>query len=282
VAFGVTTRAYDNRRSCANPRETVLTPDAVAARGKRRQLRLGLLGTPAGPEAEPLRVPEVELEDGAAGEVVYLTTMANQVWAYDVADGTLLWARGLIRPVDGSPGIDKYMINDHWGILGTPVIDLERQALYAPESDYRGLPWIRRLLVPQWSPDTWRLTPRATAHAGTAPGLKTLARTGEADMPSPPRLTLGTRLYEGRPVVKDLLDSQSLRTASCRGSSSAHLSIASSREDQASWERLRVRKSERAVRPRRKAAPPEAAASKASLLVSMCQIATATLRAMST
>ena len=91
------------------------------------------------------------------------------------------------------------------------------------------------------------------------------------------------RLYEGRLVVKTRLDSQSLRTASCRGSSSAHLSIASSREDQASWERLRVRKSERAVyAARRKAAPPGAAALKGSFAVSMCQIASVTLRAMST
>jgi PQQ enzyme-like repeat protein len=131
VAFAVTTRAYDSSRSGANPREAALTPDAVAARGMRRRLRLRLIGDARGAEAQPLVVPDVEFDDGTRREVVYLATMANQVWAYDAADGTLLWARALGRPVQSSRAIDSYLVNDHWGILGTPVIDLERQALYA-------------------------------------------------------------------------------------------------------------------------------------------------------
>jgi outer membrane protein assembly factor BamB len=131
MAYTVTTRAYDNLRSGANTQETVLTPDAVAARGMRRLLRLRLIGDARGTESQPLVVPGVRLEDGTQREVVYLATMANQVWAYDAADGTLVWVRALGRPVKGSRAIDAWLINDHWGILSTPVIDVERQALYA-------------------------------------------------------------------------------------------------------------------------------------------------------
>jgi outer membrane protein assembly factor BamB len=131
MAFAVTTRSYDNRRSGANTHETALTPGAVRQRGLKRLLRLRLIGDARGAEAQPLVVPGVTLEDGSTREVVYLATMANQIWAYDAADGRLIWEKTLGRPVKGSQAIDLHNINDHWGILSTPVIDEASQLLYA-------------------------------------------------------------------------------------------------------------------------------------------------------
>ena len=71
------------------------------------------------------------MNDGHPHDVVFLASMANQVLAYDANDGTLLWQRLLGRPINGSPAIDYHMINDHWGILSTPVIDVAAGLLYA-------------------------------------------------------------------------------------------------------------------------------------------------------
>ena len=57
--------------------------------------------------------------------------MANQVLAYDANDGTLCGNACPGPPIDGSQAIDAHMINDHWGILSTPVIDVAGGMLYA-------------------------------------------------------------------------------------------------------------------------------------------------------
>jgi hypothetical protein len=41
-----------------------------------------------------------------------------------------VWIQYLGTPVKGSKAIDQYEINDNWGILSTPVIDVERGTLY--------------------------------------------------------------------------------------------------------------------------------------------------------
>jgi len=127
----VTTRGFDNARTGANPRETLLTPDAVRARGIKRLFSLNVPGDARGCEAQPLIAPGVVLAHGAAHDVVFLATMANQVWAFDANDGAKLWQRTLGRPINGSNAIDAHMINDHWGILSTPVIDPAAGILYA-------------------------------------------------------------------------------------------------------------------------------------------------------
>ena len=127
----VTTRAFDNTRSGANTHETVLTPDAVRQRGIKRLFSLPLSGDARGSEAQPLLVPGLTMVDGNQHDVVFLASMANQVWAYDANDGTLLWERELAPPVNGSAAIDYHLINDHWGILSTPVIDVAAGLLYA-------------------------------------------------------------------------------------------------------------------------------------------------------
>jgi hypothetical protein len=130
MAISVTTRSYDKTRSGANTREGALTPDAVGTRGIRRLYSINLPGDKRGVEAQPLVVADVTLPDGTKREIVYLATMANRVSAFDVADGTLIWTRTLGRPVDGIHDIDSHDINDHWGVLSTPVIDQATHTMY--------------------------------------------------------------------------------------------------------------------------------------------------------
>jgi hypothetical protein len=130
MSQAVTTRSYDNARTGATVNEKALTPAAVGTRGIRLAFSLTMTGDRRGVEAQPLAVPGVELDDGSVHDVVYLADMANQVWAFDAATGQRLWRRMLGRPVDGSKAIDNYVINDHWGVLGTPVIDTHTGVLY--------------------------------------------------------------------------------------------------------------------------------------------------------
>jgi hypothetical protein len=126
----VTTRSYDNARTGATTDETVLTPVAVGTRGIRRLFSLNTPGDARGIEGQPLVVPGVIMAGGSAHDVVYLADMANQVWAFDANDGAMLWKQQLGTPVQGSQSIDLYQINDHWGVLGTPVIDAAAGIIY--------------------------------------------------------------------------------------------------------------------------------------------------------
>jgi outer membrane protein assembly factor BamB len=130
MPVAVTTRAYDNGRSGANTQEAVLTSDTVAAKGIIRRFSLELPGDKRGAEAQPLVVPGVELEDGTTKDVIYVATMANQVHAFDATNGKQLWQRALGIPVNGGKAIDNWLVNDHWGILSTPVIDVVTGVLY--------------------------------------------------------------------------------------------------------------------------------------------------------
>jgi hypothetical protein len=130
MSIAVTTRSYDNTRSGANAQETILTPAAVRTRGVRQLFALALPGDARGCEAQPLVVPGVRMADGSMHDVVYIATMANQVFAFDVDTGARLWMVQLGKPVSGNKGIDSYLVNDHWGILSTPVIDTQAGLMY--------------------------------------------------------------------------------------------------------------------------------------------------------
>ena len=99
-----------------------------------------MTGDTRGIEAQPLVLPGVTLADGQSHDIVSLADMANQVWAFDVDTGAQLWMRALGTPITGTEAIDTYMINDHWGILSTPVIDETSGTMYL-------VAWI--------SPDGW-------------------------------------------------------------------------------------------------------------------------------
>jgi hypothetical protein len=130
MALTISTRSYDNARTGTTVQEQALTPSSVGTRGIRRAFSLQMIGDQRGIEAQPLAVEGVQLADGTQRDVIYLADMANQVWAFDAATGAGLWMRLLGTPVDGVEAIDRYNINDHWGVLGTPVIDAGAGVMY--------------------------------------------------------------------------------------------------------------------------------------------------------
>ena len=83
-------------------------------------------------EAQPLLVPGLTLKDGRTRDAAFVCTMSNNVWAFDANDGTVLWKTPapLGRPIRGTKDIDMWLVNDRWGILGTPVIDPDAGTLY--------------------------------------------------------------------------------------------------------------------------------------------------------
>jgi hypothetical protein len=130
MAISVSTRSYDNARSGANTRETELTADAVGTRGVRRLYSIPLSGDSRGIEAQPLVAVGVTVPDGRTCDLLVLATMANTVAAYELIGGGQVWTRNLGRPVDSNTDIDGHRINDHWGVLSTPVIDQATGTIY--------------------------------------------------------------------------------------------------------------------------------------------------------
>ena len=130
MPLAITTRSYDNARTGTTVDEQLLTPQSVGTRGVRRAFSLTMTGDLRGIEAQPLALPAVQLADGSQHDVIYLADMANQIWAFDAATGQQLWMRTLATPVTGEQAIDYYQINDHWGVLSTPVIDAGAGIMY--------------------------------------------------------------------------------------------------------------------------------------------------------
>jgi outer membrane protein assembly factor BamB len=131
MSVAVLTRSYDNIRLGANTRETVLTPERVK-QGLKKLFNLEVAGDDKRLEAQPLIVPGVKLKDGRTRDLAVVATMGNNVWAFDADSGEVLWktAKPLGKPIRGTKKIDMFLINDHWGILSTPVVDPDTATLY--------------------------------------------------------------------------------------------------------------------------------------------------------
>jgi len=126
----VLTRSYDNARSCTNPKESQLNVANVTRQGIRRLMSLPLPGDLRACEAQPLIVSGVQTSNGNSHDLLLQATMANIIYAYDIQSGALIWQSSIGTPIQGSRKIDLYLINDHWGVLSTPVIDPDTQTLY--------------------------------------------------------------------------------------------------------------------------------------------------------
>jgi outer membrane protein assembly factor BamB len=135
----VLTRSYNNRRTGANTSEKSLTPANVGALKKLRELALDADDDPR-IEAQPLYVPNLEIS-GAPHDVLFVCTMANNIYAFDANSGAKLWKINIGAPVTpkvtgktifglNETEIDSWGINILWGILSTPVIDLDTKTLY--------------------------------------------------------------------------------------------------------------------------------------------------------
>lgn len=136
----VLTRSYDASRTGSNREETSLTPTGV---GSNLLVKASSLQVDDDPrlEAQPLYVSQIKMSDGNVHDVVYVCTMANNVWAFDANTGNPLWrtptnlGRAIAPKITGQPRptsseIDTWGINILWGVLSTPVIDLETKKLY--------------------------------------------------------------------------------------------------------------------------------------------------------
>lgn len=135
----VLTRSYDNGRTGANTTETTLTPALVTNKGLVRVRSFAIDDDPR-IEAQPLYLPNVEMPDGKAHDVLFVASMGNHIWAFDV-NGNGIWktpqlgtplrpARSPKGPRPTSTVVDNWGINVLWGILSTPVIDIDRNRMY--------------------------------------------------------------------------------------------------------------------------------------------------------
>jgi outer membrane protein assembly factor BamB len=135
----VLTRSYNNGRTGANLTETHFTPALVASKGLTRVRTFQIDDDPR-IEAQPLYVPGIQMPDGKKHNVLFVASMGNHLWAFDV-DGLQFWKTPALGtpfdpPENEKPGehrstrIDGWGINIDWGILSTPVIDLDENRMY--------------------------------------------------------------------------------------------------------------------------------------------------------
>jgi hypothetical protein len=146
--MNVEMRSYNPARTGSNVSESTLTPRNVGANILVKRFSLHFADDPAlkdDPrlEAQPLYVSGLKMSDGKVHDVVYVCTMANNVWAFDAKDGKPIWAHptNLGTPITpkstphpGFPGateIDLWGVNLRWGILSTPVLDAGTKKMYA-------------------------------------------------------------------------------------------------------------------------------------------------------
>lgn len=124
----VWTRSYDNTRSGANLQETGLTPANVP--GLQKLYSHVMPGDDRGVEAQPLIIPGVTLANGDTYDIALYATMANDLFAFDANSPQLLWEANFGKPITGSTAIDGWLINEHFGILSTPVYDQDTGMVY--------------------------------------------------------------------------------------------------------------------------------------------------------
>jgi outer membrane protein assembly factor BamB len=140
--MNVLTRSYHLSRTGANTSETALTPARVASNVLVKSHSLDFNDDPR-LEAQPLYVSQLVMKhDNKAHDVVFVCTMANNVWAFNVKDGSVLWKTNLGPPITPGPPpkpnpgfpaaseIDMWGVNIKWGILSTPCIDFDQRKLY--------------------------------------------------------------------------------------------------------------------------------------------------------
>src|SRR4051812_20384277 len=128
----VTTAQYDNGRTGANLRETVLTPRNVnpAQFGK-------LVSVPVDGDvyAQPLYVPKLEIPGKGVHDVVFVATEHDSVYAFDATMQPLtpLWRISFLGPgVTAVPDTALHcpFLSPEMGITGTPVIDPASRTMY--------------------------------------------------------------------------------------------------------------------------------------------------------
>lgn len=133
----VTTRGYTQFRHGANDQESELTALAIQARGIKVLFDCVMEGDARGSEGQPLVVPNVTMLDGMVHDLLIACTMGNDIYCFDATTpdprtgrGRVLWKQHIGNPVPNQRVFDMFLINDQWGVLSTPVIDLATMTLY--------------------------------------------------------------------------------------------------------------------------------------------------------
>jgi PQQ-like domain len=133
---GILTNRYDNFGTGANTHETVLNAKNVNAAEFGKLYSYPVDGSVY---AQPLYVPSVKIAGRGAHNVLFVATMNDKVYAFDAdKDAPPFWTRDFTNPSAGItpvPIVDITKRNDlnivgNAGILGTPVIDPEKHAIY--------------------------------------------------------------------------------------------------------------------------------------------------------
>lgn len=118
-ALDVPTVGINNTRQGWNKFETVLTAANVPKLKKVREF----------PVDEKIDVTPL-----VVGDKLYVFTMTNTAFVFDVNTGAQLVSRQLAVPFDPrqDPGqMDRWLLYHHWGITATPVIDVATNTIYA-------------------------------------------------------------------------------------------------------------------------------------------------------
>jgi len=114
----VWTVGVDNTRQGWNRFETVLTPANVP---RLRKLR------------EFLVDEKIDVTPLVVGDKLYVCSMTNTVFVFDVNTGAELVKRQLSAPFDPRPNpgqMDRWKLYHNWGITATPVIDVATNTVY--------------------------------------------------------------------------------------------------------------------------------------------------------
>jgi hypothetical protein len=118
----VWTVGVDNTRQGWNRFETALTPATVPKLKKIREFAVD---------------EKIDVSPLVVGNKLYVSTMTNTVFAFDVNTGAELARRQLAAPFDPADianppgkGMDIHNIYRNWGITATPVIDVATNTIY--------------------------------------------------------------------------------------------------------------------------------------------------------
>lgn len=117
-ALDVPTVGVDNTRQGWNKHETVLTHANVPKLKKLREFEVD---------------EKIDVSPLIVGDKLYVFSMKNTAFVFDVNSGAQLAARQLAPPFDPlqDPGqMDRWQLYKSWGITATPVIDVATNTLY--------------------------------------------------------------------------------------------------------------------------------------------------------
>ena len=117
-AVDVWTVGVDNTRQGWNRFETVLTAANVPKLGKLREFVVD---------------DKIDVSPLVVGNRLYVFSMKNTAYVFDVDTGAELVKRQLAPPFDPRPDpgqMDRWLLYHNWGITATPVIDVTTNTLY--------------------------------------------------------------------------------------------------------------------------------------------------------